>query len=84
MASKNVCNRGILKSKVKQNMEGSSLSAIKRRNEEAANNKFRKHWKKIFMESCEDVGEKIRTFRSIFPPKRIITDKLLTKVIDHV
>ena len=61
-----------------------SLRDVKRRNEEALNNKFRSHWKKIFIESCVELGITIPKFKHVFPPKSLLRDNLLTKVIDHV
>ena len=72
------------KAKVMRKRSESSLSSIKSRNEQALNNKYWQHWKKIFLESCKEVGSKTAKYRSIFPPKSLLTDSLLTKVLDHM
>ena len=69
---------------VKIKRKAVSLKDIKRRNEEGLNNKFRIHWKKVFIESCAEVGKKVFQFKCTFPPKTLLTDSVLTKVIDQV
>ena len=62
MPGKKRCKVKVEASKDRPIPKYTSLSDIKRINENAGNNKFRRHWKKVFIGSCAEVGKKIKKF----------------------
>ena len=61
-----------------------TFKEVKEMNEKAMSNKYRAHWKKIFLESCSEIKQPVVYFTTIFPPKRYLKDKLITRVLEHV